>query len=500
MNEIESPTPSLRSRVVATPTFGGLCGGLLLWFQSLTPTLIPRPWIAQSVISGVCLAIGYGFGAAVGYWLGQLLDRSSHSPGHLARQRWWLALGVGWLIAVSVGATLWLRWQNDQRGLMAMAPLDWFAAVFMVPLSGVVGLLLVIVGRTIGGGIRALNRKIEHRVSNPLAAIAALLLVVVLGVAIGGGAVFRGLTALANSAYASQNDETSDGISAPTSPSVSGSDESLVPWETLGRTGRDFVATATTPSQLETFHGPDAELVDPVRVYVGVQSADSLQDRAELAVRELERAGGFEREVLVVWVPTGSGWMIPEAAAALEQLYRGDTAIVAIQYSFLPSILAVFMDPGLAIEFRVDPSQRSGGAMVEAASWRSAETAHVRKEPRYVGGGGPVRSCGRTVIGCQPRRSHRRRFDRRSQARQSDPLAAHTRARSWIPGVAACRRRWPNRAFRHSRSEPAGTGINLDVSARGLSPAPLGPRDFLGSRRIVAAAGMDGSTARLRRV
>jgi uncharacterized membrane protein len=81
-----------------------------------------------------------------------------------------------------------------------------------------------------------------------------------------------------------------------------------------------------------------------------LDSAGSAAERAKLAVRELERAGGFDRKVLVVWVPTGTGWIIPKAAASLEQLHRGDTAIVAIQYSFLPSVLAIFMDAGLANE------------------------------------------------------------------------------------------------------------------------------------------------------
>jgi uncharacterized membrane protein len=114
--------------------------------------------------------------------------------------------------------------------------------------------------------------------------------------------------------------------------------------------GRDFVATATTAEQLAMFHGADARLAAPVRVYVGVRSADCAEQRAKLAVRELERAGGFDRKVLVVWVPTGTGWMVPKATAALEQLHRNDTAIVAIQYSFLPSLLAVFLDYGLANE------------------------------------------------------------------------------------------------------------------------------------------------------
>src|SRR5690606_10067366 len=94
----------------------------------------------------------------------------------------------------------------------------------------------------------------------------------------------------------------------------------------------------------------EAAIAEPVRVYVGVRSAASAEGRAELAVRELERAGGFDRKVLIVWVPTGTGWMIPEAAAALEQLHRGDTAIVAMQYSFLPSLVGVFLDAGLANE------------------------------------------------------------------------------------------------------------------------------------------------------
>ncbi len=152
----------------------------------------------------------------------------------------------------------------------------------------------------------------------------------------------------ADSFFGAQNERTEAGITRPSSATVSGSPASLVPWDSLGRTGRDFVAEATSAEELAQFHGADARLAEPVRVYAGVRSADTLQQRADLAVRELERAGGFDRAVLVVWIPTGSGWMIPEAADALEQLYAGDTAIVGMQYSYLPSLLSVFLDPGLA--------------------------------------------------------------------------------------------------------------------------------------------------------
>jgi uncharacterized membrane protein len=42
--------------------------------------------------------------------------------------------------------------------------------------------------------------------------------------------------------------------------------------------------------------------------------------------------------------------MIPEATDALELLHRGDTAIVGMQYSSLPSLLSVFLEAGLSSE------------------------------------------------------------------------------------------------------------------------------------------------------
>lgn len=98
------------------------------------------------------------------------------------------------------------------------------------------------------------------------------------------------------------------------------------------------------------FHGPGSRVSEPVRVYVGLGSAGSVAARADLAVRELDRAGGFDREILAVWVPTGMGWIVPQAAEAFELVHRGDTAIVGMQYSFLPSVVSVFIDRGAAIE------------------------------------------------------------------------------------------------------------------------------------------------------
>src|SRR5262245_58381274 len=283
--------------------------------------------------------------------------------------------GGAWLIGVVLGAALWMGWQNEQRNVMGMASLGSLDAVLMGTLSLPSGALFVLIGRVTTNGVVASHRVIQRRVPGAVAVPATVLLIVALSIVLGRAVVLRALTALGNSIYAAVNEETSEGTLAPDSSSVSGSRASLVAWHTLGRMGRDFVATATTVYELETFHGADAALAEPVRVYVGVRSAASAAERAELAVRELERAGGVDRRVLVVWVPTGSGWMIPEAAAALEQLHRGNTAIVAMQYSFLPSLLAVFLDAGLANE--------AGTVLFDAVHARWSDLAPDRR-PKLV--------------------------------------------------------------------------------------------------------------------
>lgn len=336
--------------VFGYPRFGGLVVALLFWWQSLTPTLIPRAAVTQTVLTGFCASVGYGIGALAGRWIAGALTGRGRAPQPKTRRLGWIALGAGWAIALPIGPVLWAAWQNDQRAFMAMGTVVWTDAVLVVGLSAAASALFVVLGRALAVGVTAINRFNRRHLPAVLAAPATVLLVVLLVVVLGGEVVWRGVTALASSAASSTNEGTPEGIVVPVSASVSGSPDSLVGWDTLGRRGRDFVASATTAQDLEAFHGADTQLTEPVRVYVGVGSAETIGERADLAVRELERAGGFDREVLVVWVPTGTGWVVEEAAVALELLHRGDTAIAAIQYSFLPSLLAVFMDDGLAEE------------------------------------------------------------------------------------------------------------------------------------------------------
>ena len=127
-------------------------------------------------------------------------------------------------------------------------------------------------------------------------------------------------------------------------PDAGGERASLVNWDELGRAGREFVVSGPTAEDIAAFTGRAAQ--EPVRIYAGLNSAEELEERADLVLRELIRVGAFERSVLIVAVPTGTGWMDPAAMDTLEYLHGGDTAIVAMQYSYLTSWISLLVEPG----------------------------------------------------------------------------------------------------------------------------------------------------------
>ncbi|MEM8663950.1 MAG: alpha/beta-hydrolase family protein [Pseudomonadota bacterium] len=88
----------------------------------------------------------------------------------------------------------------------------------------------------------------------------------------------------------------------------------------------------------------------PLRVYVGLNAGDTPQERADLALRELIRVGGFERAILAVATPTGTGFMEEFSTRPLEYLHRGDVATVAQQYSYMQSPFSLIFEPGYGAE------------------------------------------------------------------------------------------------------------------------------------------------------
>ncbi len=112
--------------------------------------------------------------------------------------------------------------------------------------------------------------------------------------------------------------------------------------------GRSFVASGPSAQDIASFTGKPA--IEPLRVYAGLNAAETPEARAKIALDELIRVGGFERSTLLVVMPTGTGWIDPEALDTVEYLHHGDIASVAIQYSYLASWLSLIAEPDYGAE------------------------------------------------------------------------------------------------------------------------------------------------------
>ena len=88
--------------------------------------------------------------------------------------------------------------------------------------------------------------------------------------------------------------------------------------------------------------------LEPVRVYGWAPDRQTrLEARAKLALEELKRVGGFDRSVLIVVTPTGTGWVDPAALDSVEYLHDGAVASVALQYSYLGELAVPGCGSGL---------------------------------------------------------------------------------------------------------------------------------------------------------
>ena len=319
----------------------GLLLGTLFFAASLTPTLLPRNYLTQGVLSGGSLAAGYGIGVFL-HWLWRYMEL----PESKARARRNAKL-VAALACAAVGVVyLWraTEWQNSIRAVMNLEPVDTVhplevglialaAFIVLIALARLFQLTLVFISEW-------LNRYVPRRVSYVVGATIAVLLFW----SAADGILFRYALRAADSSFARLDALLEPDTQQPSDPKKTGSAASLVRWEELGRRGREFVATGPTKAQLSEFLGREA--LEPIRVYVGLQTAETAQERAKLALDELKRAGGFERSVLLVIMPTGTGWVDPAAMAPVEYLHGGDIASVAQQYSYLASWLSLLVEPG----------------------------------------------------------------------------------------------------------------------------------------------------------
>jgi uncharacterized membrane protein len=337
----------LRSR---RPPFGGLVLGLVFLCLSLTPSLVPRSWLLQGLVTGVSTAIGYGLGVMGSALLRQVLPREPTVS--TKRAAWRTFVGAG-AVAAIVAVVLAGRWQQQLHVRMGAEEPAQPAYLAVLAVAAALTLVLVLAGRGVRRALATTGTWLRRWLPPRTAALTSATLVALLAAAVVQGLVGPMLFSLADRSFAALNETVTDDVPPPTDPHVSGGPGSLTTWEDVGTQGRKFVTRTTGVEELGDFlaeRDRDVEPVAPIRVYAGLDATEDVAERAELAVAELERTGAFDRSVLAVAAATGTGWVNPTASAALEHLRGGDTAIVAMQYSYLPSWLSFMVDRERAAE------------------------------------------------------------------------------------------------------------------------------------------------------
>ncbi len=319
----------------------GLLVGTLFFAASFTPSLIPRAYLVQGALAGVALGTGYGIGVFLSWlWTYLELPLPEGRTGARIKQG---AAALSGLVAILF---LWQAsgWQNSIRGLMGLEPVDSIYPTRVALIALFAFALLLVVGRLFRLTLRLVAGRLGAYVPRRVANVVGVAAAAAIFAGLANGVLLRYALYVADGSYRAFDELIETDAVQPADPIKTGSAASLLNWDELGRAGREFVASGPTAGQIGAFLGREA--LEPIRVYAGLNSADTPQDRARLVLEELKRVGAFGRSALVVVTPTGTGWVDPAAMDTLEYLHGGDVASAAIQYSYLASWLSLLVEPG----------------------------------------------------------------------------------------------------------------------------------------------------------
>lgn len=295
--------------------------------------------MVQGVGSGIAISIGYFLGVVI-RWLLQYLEVPFRS--FIASIP--IKSVLTSMLTLLVGASMFyfVSWQNELRVLFGIEPIG---PLFLVPVLIIaisIFILLLIVSRVVlilhHAIVHALSRILSQRFSYVIGTVIALLLVVFTV----NGVLIRTVFDAANASFSISNGSIDPSLEPPMIAEVSGSPSSAVRWDSLGRNGRMFIAD--TPSAQDISSVTKMPALQPIRAYVGLDSAPTLEERSQLLLDELIRTGAFERSSLLITTSVGDGWLDAQAINPFEYVNNGDTAVAGLQYSYLPSALSLFAD------------------------------------------------------------------------------------------------------------------------------------------------------------
>ena len=330
----------------------GLVVGTAWALLAMTPSLVPRNWLFQGVVSGISAAVGYGVGVAL-VWLAarsqrwrQLAEWVRCRVPPFARRAVQVTLLVAAPVAVLAMLVVAARWQREISVLTGMdrpATSGWLRTA---PVLFAVAALLLYAAR----GVRALARLVARvlrrwlRLPRQTATVLGAVVVGLLVAVAVDDVLLRRALSVADASFSGLDAETYPGVQQPQRPTRSGSPASLVPWETLGREGRALRRRRPSTRGVGS-RQRRATPVDPIRVYVGAR----VGARARRSAPTLPSpSSSAPARSTAPWSPSSPrrapAGSTPATADSLELMYGGDTAVVATQYSYLPSWLSFLVD------------------------------------------------------------------------------------------------------------------------------------------------------------
>ena len=339
----------LNGKVMLTlPSYGGLIGAGIGYAASLTPSLLPRGTFFMILVAGLGMAAGYAIGSTV-EWIARSIVRFTAS--YPDRQVVLVSLLAIW-IPCAILTPIALGWQYDQKDALNFtkgAP----ATVALFLGAAFLGLIFVCIGRGFRVVTRLLARAIalipglSTWVSASPERIRWFRSIVAAAWCVGSVAVFGGAFNAITVSYDSINADSSG--QNPVNLGInSGSAGSNTDWETLGREGRFYVNNTMTSSEITRITGRPSST--PVRLYVGMQQAQTPEERVEIALAELDRVDAWARPHLVIYGVTGTGWVDPDAINSIEAVTGGDVTTVTVQYSAVPSWIGFLIDPQTSMD------------------------------------------------------------------------------------------------------------------------------------------------------
>ena len=371
--ERPQPPPEPRKpRKLLYVTLPGCWGGLIFACLSFTPSLLPRGGLIQGVICGITAAIGYGLGVLAAAIWRAFADRAPRQP-----RRWaWNTFFIGAAVLFAASFGLGQYWQYEIRQLMGVTDYSIPLVVASPFVAAAVFCLFLLIGRGLRGLYRWLATLLDRWIGRRAARGIGWALVVGLTYLVVSGLLLQGFVNVMNNAYSLRDTKTAEGVHQPTTSLRSGGPGSLIKWDSLGWQGRNFIGKGPSVRDIAAFTQRPA--MEPIRIYGGLASADGAGAQAALAVRDLERTGGFQRKNLLVVTTTGSGWVNPALVDTFEYLTGGDCATVAIQYSYLPSWISYLVNQSKALA--------AGRALFDAVYGVWAKLPQGERPKLYVAG------------------------------------------------------------------------------------------------------------------